>query len=142
MGYAQRAREAAEQLAVNTYRVRVWTDFEWDYPEGDTKAARELRDGMHKDNIDHLKRAAGIVGRRLVMLVQGRDCQVKQVSVKKEPQLMFELTVDALDKDDARRRAVYRFGRALDIKIPTGIGRPKASLRPTWGQVEVELQAK
>lgn len=157
MGWAARAREASERLQVRSYRVRRWTAYEWTYPDGNSKAEREVRDAMRKNNEDHLKRAASIIERRLKMLVDGRECRVKQVRVERESQLMFELVVLATDGDDARRRATYRIVRALDAKIPTGRtrmvhsryvnrGRPgmvsvreQAALAPTFGKVEAEV---
>jgi hypothetical protein len=137
-----------EKLELHTYRVRRWTAFEWQYPD-DAKAA-ELR----KDRESHLTRAAGIMERKLLEVCPRYDPAVKQVWIKREPQLMFELTIRAPDADEARRRAMYQIGRALSVKVPTGRRIPRRSmyrgslteqlvpervaLSPPWGEVEIE----
>ncbi len=133
MGYMQRQREEAERLHVETYRVKRWTAFEWTVPDG-----QEMRE-WRKEREDHLKRAAGMVLRKLRDMCPDGDPAVTQVRVGGKPELLFELTVRATDENDARKRAMYRFGRGLSVRIPAGGGR-KVTLSPPWGKVEVKVQ--
>lgn len=143
MGRLQRERESRErEQGTHVFTVRQWTAFEWKYPEGKGKAMTERKAEMRKDRTDHLKRAASMIERELRRKCVTLSPTVKQVSVKREPQLLFELAVTAVDKDDALRRARYWLKRGLQTRIPTGnrgpTGRPvRVTLSPPWGKDEV-----
>lgn len=140
MGWAERARRAEEQLESHRYRVRLWTNF----------AAQSL----HKDEeiaVEQVQRrkarfemAADVYGRNLRKRIPDAEATVKLVSVKKEPQIMFEMFVTAVNPDAAIRRALYHAKRALDVGIHMGaisrLGRPiRTKLTPPWGRCEAEL---
>lgn len=113
---ARRAREAMEQLPLHRYRVRVWTAFEWEYPEGSGKAIAKQREAMRKKNEQDLEYAAPMLARKLAQVNDG-PCQVKRVGVKRKPQLLFELEIGAFTWEAAERAAHYRIGRALAVKV-------------------------
>lgn len=133
MGWASRAREAAERTELRTYVVKQWTAFAWTYPEGKGKSITAKRNEMRKDREDHLKRAADMMDRKLRDICESMSPKVKQVKVKREPQLLFEFTVKAVDEHDARRRAVYRIQRALSVRVPTGRRVPAKGIRHGTG---------
>jgi hypothetical protein len=157
MGWAARERIAREaEEGVHTFAVKQWTAFEWVYPEGKGKAVQKQKTELRKDRTDHLKRAASMIERQLLHRCGSMDPRVKQVSVKREPQLLFEFTVRATDKDDAMRKARYWLRRGLQTRVPTGkrvpvrdrtgktsgLTRPeRVALRPPWGKHEVTQAA-
>lgn len=130
MGWASRARQSAAQVELKMYVVRRWTAFEWSFADDDER----------KDRSDHLKRSAGTFERQLRRKFPSMEATVRQVKVKKDPQLLFELVLPAVDEHDAIRRARYRIDRALSTRVPTGRALPrpeKIALRPPWGKEQV-----
>lgn len=153
MGWASRAREAREREGVKTFTVKQWTAFEWSYPEGKGKAITERRRELRKDRVDHLKRSADTIERELRRRFADHAPKVKQVKVAREPQLLFELTVRAVDEHGARRHALYLIKRGLSVRLPsgrmvpmrdkrganTGAMKPeRVQLRPPMGEVVAE----
>lgn len=131
MGYAQRQREEAEALHVAHYRVRRWTAFEYSCPEG-----VEMRT-WRKDVEHDLKRSASLLVHALRKVAPDGDGSVTQVRVGGKPELLFEMTVRATDEEDARKRAMYRFARALAIKVPIQ-GTKRSTTMPPWGKADVD----
>lgn len=156
MGWAARERIAREAAGSEVFAVKQWTAFEWEYPEGKGKAVQKRKAELRKDRTDHLKRAAAMIERKLRHNCGSMDPRVKQVSIKREPQLLFEFTVRATDKEDAMRKVRYWLRRGLQTRVPTGnrvpvrdrtgrtsgLTRPeRVTLRPPWGTYEVSLTA-
>lgn len=143
-----REREGADRAEVRRYTVRRWSAFEWtdeEPPEDMGRLeARRLREGKRKEREDHLTRAAAMIQAKLVEKRADWNPTVRLVSVEKQPQLLFELTVPGVGEDDARKRAMYAIMRGLSVGVPTGRvksnRRPeRISLAPPWGKLEIEV---
>lgn len=119
---------ATDKLKVVRYRVRRWTAFEFS-----GALSREERE-------DHLESIAALIERKLIDMVPKMEPRCVRTRLEGVPQLLFELTVEAADEDDARRRAMYRIDRALQTKVSQG-GR-RVRLEPPWGKIEVCDTAK
>jgi hypothetical protein len=155
MGLVERAL-ASERSELHRYRVRKWTAFDWRYPDGPKQAKQ--RETMRKKNEESLEAAALKYDRKLTVIAPDFHGKVKRVGVKRKPQIMFEIDVDATSRDEAVRKAEYRISRLLKVPIAPNRnqrmparGKVKAvrsvfpeqdrCLRPPWGKVEVELLA-
>lgn len=87
------------------------------------------------DRAAFIRRSAEVFHRELQECYPSGWGLVESVWVEGEPQLAFSLTVFAETEADARRRATFRFEKALTTNAEVG-GRQRRLL-PPWGKATV-----
>ena len=110
-------------MHVAQFRVKQYTAFTWDTDDG-------------RDREPMVAKAAEMFERTLRARYEQLDCQVRLVRQGSRPQLVFEATVNGETQNDAIRRALYRFEKGLQTKIPDE-GRT-VQLTPPWGHAVAE----
>lgn len=98
------------------YRVKRLTAFAWV--------------GEVDDRVPWVARTGELAERALRERYRGLEPKVEMVVVGGHPQLVFALTIYALTEVEARRRATFRFERALVQAL-------KGNTAP-WGDIGVE----
>lgn len=109
-------------MSVHRYRVRRWTEFTWSSSTSDPEP--------------FVYNAAAIFERALRDRYPELECRCEPVRVDGLPQLVFSATVFAETTVDAKRRASYRFEKALTSSVSVE-GRPRRIV-PPWGKIEAK----